>query len=63
MVRFTVKVNDVIRACEFMAGQGTAADILVGHSFGGRGGDRRGQAVARRAGGRHGRGTDGPRTC
>jgi putative redox protein len=32
---FTVKVNDVIRACEFMAEQGTAADILVGHSFGG----------------------------
>lgn len=32
---FTVKVNDVIRACEFMAGQGTPADILVGHSFGG----------------------------
>src|SRR6185312_15075785 len=32
---FTVKVNDVIRACEFMLGQGTPADILVGHSFGG----------------------------
>src|SRR3954449_6318640 len=32
---FTVKVNDVIRACEFMAAQGTPADILVGHSFGG----------------------------
>jgi alpha-beta hydrolase superfamily lysophospholipase len=32
---FTVKVNDVVRACEFMAGQGTPADILVGHSFGG----------------------------
>jgi pimeloyl-ACP methyl ester carboxylesterase len=32
---FTVKVNDVIRACEFMAEQGTPADILVGHSFGG----------------------------
>jgi putative redox protein len=32
---FTHKVNDVIRACEFMAGQGTPADILVGHSFGG----------------------------
>src|SRR5579859_1327600 len=32
---FTVKVNDVIRASEFMAGQGTPADILVGHSFGG----------------------------
>ncbi|HET7667897.1 MAG TPA: alpha/beta fold hydrolase [Mycobacterium sp.] len=32
---FTVKVNDVIRACEFMAEDGTPADILVGHSFGG----------------------------
>lgn len=32
---FTVKVNDVIQACEFMAEQGTPADILVGHSFGG----------------------------
>ena len=32
---FTVKVNDVIRACEFMADQETPADILVGHSFGG----------------------------
>src|SRR5256885_15166850 len=32
---FTVKVNDVIRACEFMADQGMPADILVGHSFGG----------------------------
>ncbi len=32
---FTVKVNDVIRACEFMAEQNTIADILVGHSFGG----------------------------
>jgi putative redox protein len=32
---FTVKVNDIIRACEFMAERGTPADILVGHSFGG----------------------------
>ena len=32
---FTVKVNDVIRACEFMAERGTPADILTGHSFGG----------------------------
>jgi len=32
---FTVKVNDVIRACEFMAERGTPADILIGHSFGG----------------------------
>jgi putative redox protein len=32
---FTVKTNDVTRACEFMAEQGTPAEILVGHSFGG----------------------------
>jgi pimeloyl-ACP methyl ester carboxylesterase len=32
---FTVKVNDVVTACEFMAGRGTPCDILVGHSFGG----------------------------
>src|SRR6201987_2595540 len=32
---FTVKVNDVIKACEFMTAEGMAADILVGHSFGG----------------------------
>src|SRR6201998_4947295 len=32
---FTVKVNDVITACEFMAERGTPPDILVGHSFGG----------------------------
>jgi alpha-beta hydrolase superfamily lysophospholipase len=32
---FTVKVNDVIKACEFMVDAGTPADILVGHSFGG----------------------------
>jgi putative redox protein len=32
---FTVKVNDIVRACEFMTEQGTPADILVGHSFGG----------------------------
>src|ERR1700761_5888701 len=32
---FTVKVNDVVKACEFMADRGTPADILVGHSFGG----------------------------
>jgi pimeloyl-ACP methyl ester carboxylesterase len=32
---FTVKVNDVIKACEFMAERGTPPDILVGHSFGG----------------------------
>jgi pimeloyl-ACP methyl ester carboxylesterase len=32
---FTVKVNDVVKACEFMADRGTPADILVGHSWGG----------------------------
>src|ERR1700741_926927 len=32
---FTVKVNDVIKACEFMVETGTSPDILVGHSFGG----------------------------
>ncbi|MEM6105200.1 alpha/beta fold hydrolase [Mycobacterium sp. 050272] len=32
---FTVKVDDVVRACEFMAHRGTPADILVGHSWGG----------------------------
>src|SRR4029453_1515730 len=32
---FTHKVNDVVRACEFMAEQGTPAAILVGHSWGG----------------------------
>ena len=32
---FTVKVNDVAKACEFMADRGTPADILVGHSWGG----------------------------
>ncbi|OBJ53419.1 S9 family peptidase [Mycobacterium sp. 1423905.2] len=32
---FTVKVNDIVKACEFMAERGTPADILVGHSWGG----------------------------
>lgn len=32
---FTVKVADTIRACEFMVGRGTPADLLVGHSWGG----------------------------
>lgn len=32
---FTVKVDDIVRACEFMAERGTPADILIGHSFGG----------------------------
>lgn len=32
---FTVKVDDVIAACTFMADRGTPADILAGHSWGG----------------------------
>src|ERR1700760_911701 len=32
---FTVKVNDVVKACEFMADRGPPADILIGHSLGG----------------------------
>lgn len=32
---FTHKVADTVEAAEFMAERGTAADILVGHSFGG----------------------------
>ena len=32
---FTHKVSDTVRAAEFMAGRGTAPDLLVGHSFGG----------------------------
>lgn len=32
---FTVKVDDVVRACAFMAESGMSPDILVGHSFGG----------------------------
>jgi len=32
---FTVKVDDTVRACEFMAEQGRAPDLLVGHSWGG----------------------------
>jgi pimeloyl-ACP methyl ester carboxylesterase len=32
---FTVKVDDVIRACTFMAERGTPAEILIGHSWGG----------------------------
>src|SRR5882757_9387121 len=33
---FTVKVDDIVKACEFMANdRGTPADILVGHSWGG----------------------------
>src|SRR5246127_959547 len=31
----TVKVEDIVRACEFMADRGTPADILVGLSWGG----------------------------
>ena len=32
---FTVKVDDVVAACTFMAERGTPADILAGHSWGG----------------------------
>ncbi|OBJ89805.1 alpha/beta hydrolase family protein [Mycobacterium asiaticum] len=32
---FTGKVDDIVKACEFMADRGTAADLLVGHSWGG----------------------------
>src|ERR1700739_1273813 len=30
-----VKVDDIVKACEFMADRATPADILVGHSWGG----------------------------
>lgn len=32
---FTVKVDDIVTACQFMADRGTPPDILVGHSWGG----------------------------
>ncbi|MCV7028433.1 alpha/beta hydrolase family protein [Mycobacterium sherrisii] len=32
---FTVKVDDILRACEFMVDRGTPPDILAGHSWGG----------------------------
>jgi putative redox protein len=32
---FTIKVDDTQRALAFMAGRGTPADLLVGHSWGG----------------------------
>jgi putative redox protein len=32
---FTVKVDDIVRACQFMADRATPADILIGHSWGG----------------------------
>src|SRR6201995_692799 len=32
---FTVKVDDIVKACEFMADRATPADILIGHSWGG----------------------------
>src|ERR1700723_1182726 len=32
---FTVKVDDIVKACEFMANRATPAGILVGHSWGG----------------------------
>src|ERR1700759_823007 len=50
---FTVKVDDIVKACEFMAERATPADILVGHSWGGAA-VLRGAAVARRAVGCHG---------
>ncbi|MCE5290087.1 MAG: alpha/beta fold hydrolase [Nocardiaceae bacterium] len=32
---FTVKVDDIARACEFMTERGTPVDLMVGHSWGG----------------------------
>lgn len=32
---FTVKVDDILKACEFMVDRGTPPDILAGHSWGG----------------------------
>src|SRR3954447_361995 len=32
---FTVKVDDIVAACQFMADRRTTADILIGHSWGG----------------------------
>src|SRR6201992_3511967 len=32
---FTVKVDDIVKACEFMADRAPPADILIGHSWGG----------------------------
>ena len=34
---FSVKVNDIVKACEFMADRATPPEILVGHSWGGAG--------------------------
>src|ERR1700745_2848721 len=31
---FTVKVDDIVKACEFMADRTTPADILIGNSWG-----------------------------
>src|SRR3984957_21003318 len=31
---FTVKVDDIVKACEFMADRGTPADILIRHCCG-----------------------------
>jgi len=42
---FTVKVDDIVKACEFMAYRATQADILVGHSWGGAAGGNRGVAA------------------
>src|SRR6201984_1285192 len=35
---FTVKVDDIVKACDFLANRATPAEILVGHSWGGAGG-------------------------
>src|SRR6201988_4621958 len=32
---FTVKVDDIVKACQVMADRATPADMLVGHSWGG----------------------------
>jgi putative redox protein len=32
---FTVKVDDIVKACQFMIDRATPADILIGHSWGG----------------------------
>lgn len=32
---FTVKVDDIVKACEFMAERKTEPDLLIGHSWGG----------------------------
>jgi len=32
---FTVKTDDIVKACQFMVDRGTPPDLLVGHSWGG----------------------------